>query len=157
MLKSARITESLISAQTMLAKVRDPRLQTLQKVSIMLVSSNGELISSTRGHHTSDFSENIAAVATSLAVEYTAMDSLMTSAFTSFSWRTDQCLVVCCRLCLMKDGGSVFLIIALPDAVADDGRLNTALRLAAARLVQDWSPYLSPLLENMISGTSENE
>lgn len=159
MLNSASVCKSLASARARLCSSPDSKFPRLDRLAILIVSSTGELISTADGSQGPGYCEKIAAVASSLAVEYTAMHSLMANVFTGYSWKTDNSSVVCSPLCQMKDGGSVFLVLALPDSSVHggDGHVNTFLQRVASRIVEDLSPYLSPLLENMVSGTSESE
>lgn len=156
MLKTSSLSCALGSIQSILRNSTIPDYQGLRDMIVLLVGSNGELISSAQGNRTTEYCEKIGAVAASLAVEYTAMDSLMSTSFRSYTWSTDRCLVSCSRFCCMRNGGYVLLVLAVPSN-GENPSLNALMESLATRLVADMSPFISPLLENMTSAPSENE
>lgn len=124
------------------------------KLFIMLVANDGNLISSSVPSNSPRFDscQRIAAVASSIAVEYRAVERLMSDEFRAFVLRTEGRIVRCSQFSHMKDGGAVLLVESIEvGSGIDEGLLSVLMDNVSLRLHQDLLPCIGPIMENMIS------
>lgn len=120
----------------------------------ILVTGEGNLLASSlpNDSNTSTLCQRVAAVAASIAVEYSAMNKIMDEPFSSFTFCTEERIVSCSRFCRLGDTGFVLLVVSVAiSSNANKTGLVGLLKSVVARLNDDLVPSMGPILENMIS------
>jgi hypothetical protein len=121
---------------------------------LSITASDGTLLASSIRNDSKHFEDCmcVSAVAASIGIEYAAMEKLHGGPFRGFTFVSARRMVRCARLCQLLDGGSVFLVIALPESagIGEEASLGL-LRSIEDRIHQDLLPSLLPVLETMIS------
>ena len=154
MLKAGKLSEVLGSVCSYVSKSRTIPDRVADSLTIMLVTGDGQLLSSSVPNDSANFDsvQRIGAVVASMATEYRAIDKIMQNEFRSFMWSCGGRLIRCSHFCDLKDKGSVLMVISLsqPDDT-QKAKFHSFLHAVAARLEEDLLPSLAPIMECMIS------
>ena len=153
MLRASNVCSVLASTSESIARAF-PLKGNDQSLVLSITASDGSLLACSIRNDSKLFDEcqRVSAVAASIGIEYAAMEKLHGGPFRGFTFVSSRQLVRCARLCQLRDGGSVFLVIALSESagLSEDASLGL-LRAIEDRIQQDLVPSLLPVLESMIS------
>jgi hypothetical protein len=124
---------------------------------LTIVASDGTLLASSVQVDSSDFElcERTSAVASSIAVEYSAMERLWEGNFRSLVLATSRGFVRCIRISSGQEKGSIFLIASLSACMEEASSLGL-LRAIDDRIQQDLIPSIVPIME-LISSVHPTE
>ncbi len=134
--------------------VKSGCVQPAADVALMLVTSDGHLLSSSISRDSESFegSQRVAAVSAAMASEYKALDGFMAGSWESFVLSAQNVLLHCSHFASLREGGSVLLVVSTPAPTDDKSSyFHGLLRSLAARVSGDLRPSLGPVMEQMIS------
>ena len=154
MIKAGHVSSILSNSLRNLVNLEDLSQLNRESLMAMIVTNDGQLLSSSVANSSSRFDscQKLAAVSASIAEEYRAVDRLMKYDFRSVVFSTENLTIQCTHFCSLKDSGSVLLTVAVPSVsgLCETSRLGL-VRSLSKRLCDDLLPSLRPVMENMIS------
>lgn len=153
MLKAGHVSASLARAVNEIQAFSKESDSKEIRITASLTSSDGSLVasSSTRDSALFEVCQRVSAVAASIALEYRALENIMTHGFRSVFISTDKRLIFCDHFAELKEAGSILLVLTVDTDSSSDKMVDIGLlRSLSSRIKEDFLPSISPVLETLI-------